>query len=79
MSDNIMCMSELTDKRSPWDICSHVFCGVVVVVPVDRGGPYACLNVASVARGRGLWSVFRVRCSDCVVEREVWLRICTWE
>ena len=61
MSDNIMCMWELTDKRSPWDICSHVFCGVVVVVPVDRGGPYACLNVASVARGRGLWSVFRVR------------------
>lgn len=30
-------MWELTDKRSPWDICSHVFCGVVVVVPVRRG------------------------------------------
>ena len=71
MSDNIMCMWELKDKRSPWDICSHVFCGVVVVVPVDRGGPYACLNVASVARGRpvcGRCSVFGLRGrARCVV------------
>ena len=73
MSDNIMCMWELTDKRSPWDICSHVFCGVVVVVPVDRGGPYACLNVAPVARARSVVGV------DCVVELDVWLRISTCE
>lgn len=69
-------MWELTDKRSPWDICSHVFCGVVVVVPVRRGPcgvPYACLNVAPVARARSVVGV------DCVVELDVWLRISTCE